>query len=184
MTARPIPVLILLAALAACGTPPPAASLPPDPGAGLADAGRGAILNTAYAFATPARLARRPADAAIAIAQAEYLAVDLDINQRWRELSPIVSEGFRQARPEWRTAAGIAQDAPPQAVIDALSSARNALLAGDAARAAAALPAALFAGGGGAALGRLAALPALPRTADAARNAENELARMSMAPDE
>lgn len=184
MNARLVPALVFLLALAACGTPPPAASLPPDPGAGLADPGRGAILNTAYAFATPAHLARRPADAALAIAQAEYLAVDLNINQRWREFSPIVPQGFQQARPEWRAAAGIAPDAPPQAVIDALSSARNALLRGDATRAAAALPAALFAGGGGAALGRLAALPALPRTADAARNAENELARMSMAPDE
>lgn len=184
MKARLIPALILLSTLTACGTPPPGASLPPDSGAGLADPGRGAILNTAYAFATPAHLAQRPADAALAIAQAEYLAVDLDINQRWREFSPIVSEGFQQARLEWRAAAGIAPDAPPQAVINALSSARNALLTGDATRAAAALPTALFAGGGSAALGRLSTLPALPRTADAARSAENELARMSMAPDE
>ncbi|MBR0669378.1 hypothetical protein GXW71_33825, partial [Roseomonas hellenica] len=44
----------------------------------------------------------------------------------------------------------------------------------------AALPAPLFRDGGNAVLGRLAALPALPRTASAARGAENELARMQL----
>lgn len=172
-----IGALLLALAVAACAAPPPGAVLP-ETGLGFGDPGRGAIGNTAYAFAVPANLAQQPAEAALAIAQAEYLAVDLTANQRWREFSPIVPMGFEQARPEWRAAIGIAPDAPPQPVIDALFAARDALLRGDATRAAAALPAPLFRDGGHAALARLAALPALPRTASAARSAEGELARM------
>lgn len=171
--------LFLALSVAACATaPPPPVAVLPETGLGFGDPGRGAIGNTAYAFAAPATLAQRPAEAALAIAQAEYLAVDLTANQRWREFSPIVPMAFQQARPEWRAAVGVAPDAPPQPVIDALFAARDALQRGDAARAATALPAPLFRDGGHAALARLAALPALPQTASAARGAENELARM------
>ncbi|HEY4252640.1 MAG TPA: hypothetical protein VGM87_15620 [Roseomonas sp.] len=175
-----IAAALLALSAAACALPPQQASvaLPPDPALGLADPGRGAILNASYAFATRSRLAGRPADAAIALAQAEFLAVDLETNQRWREFSPVVPLGFQGARAEWRAAAGIAADAQPQAVINALTTARAWLVGGDAARAAAALPAPLFQGGGNAALARLAALPALPRTADAARSAETALMEM------
>lgn len=172
-----IAALFLALSIAGCAPPRPVAMLP-DTGLGFGDPGRGAIGNTAYAFATPATLAQHPAEAALAIAQAEYLAIDLIANQRWREFSPIVPMAFEQARPEWRAAVGIAPDAPPQPVIDALFAARDALQRGDAARAAAALPAPLFRDGGNAALARLATLPALPRTASATRSAENELARM------
>ncbi|MBR0647809.1 hypothetical protein, partial [Plastoroseomonas hellenica] len=122
---------LLVVSIAACTAPPPEATLPETIGFG--DPGRGAIANTAYAFATPATLAQHPAEAALAIAQAEYLAVDLIANQRWREFSPIVPMAFQQARPEWRAAIGIAPDAPPQPVIDALFAARDALQRGDAA---------------------------------------------------
>lgn len=168
---------LLALTLGACGTVPPYVALPPDVGLGLADPTRNAILNTAYAFATPGRLAREPADAALAVAQAEYLAVELSYGQRWREFSPIVPMAFEHARAEWRSAVGIAPDAQPQPVIDALFTARYALQRGEAARAAAALPAPLFQGGGEATLARLSALPALPATANAARGAESELWR-------
>jgi hypothetical protein len=181
---RKLAALAATAWLAACTMPLPDVALPPVAGSGLADPGRGAILNTSYAFATAGRLAGRPADAAIAIAQAEFLTVDLVANQRWREYAPNVALGFRQARPEWRAAAGIAPEAPPQPVIDALFGAAAALGRGDANAAAAALPALLFQDGGAASLARLAALPALPLTATIARQAENELNRVQMQPDE
>lgn len=168
---------LLALALGACGTVPPPAALPPDVGLGLADPTRNAIFNTAYAFATPANLAQQPADAALAVAQAEYLAVELSYGPRWREFSPIVPMAFERARAEWRGALGIQANALPQPVINALFAARYALQQGDAARAAAALPAPLFQGGGEATLARLAALPPLPQTASAARGAESELMR-------
>lgn len=174
---------LLALTLGACvaaqqGTAPqPTAALPPEVGLGLADPARNAILNTSYAFAARANLAQQPADAALAVAQAEYLAVELPTGPRWREFSPIVPMAFERARAEWRGAVGIAPNAQPQPVINALFAARHALQAGDVARAAAALPAPLFQDGGQATLARLAALPALPLTANAARGAENELMR-------
>ncbi len=168
---------LLALALGACGTVPPSAALPPDVGAGFADPTRNAIFNTSFAFRTPATLARQPADAALAVAQAEYLAVELPYGARWREFSPIVPMAFERARPEWRGALGIAADAEPQPVINALFAARYALQQGDMARATAALQAPLFLGGGEATLARLSTLPTLPMTAAAARGAEDELLR-------
>jgi hypothetical protein len=170
---------LLAVALGACAPLPPQdqAALPADVGLGIADPGRNAILNTAFVFSSASNLAGQPADAALAIAQAEFLAVDLNVNQRWREFSPLVQMAFTRARTEWRGAIGIQPDALPQAVINALFSARYALQQGDGARAAASLPAPLFQGGGQATLARLAALPPLPQTASAARSAEGELMR-------
>ena len=68
----------VLAALAAACTPGPNysprdwVSLPPDAVVGAGDPTRSAILNTAYAFGTPASLAGRPAEAAVAGAQLDY----------------------------------------------------------------------------------------------------------------
>ncbi|MBR0664465.1 hypothetical protein GXW71_08870 [Roseomonas hellenica] len=185
MKARIVLPVLVMSLVAACATlPSENATLPEAAVQGLGDSGRYAILNTSYAFATPANLAQRPVDSALAIAQAEYLAVDLTSNQRWREFSPIIAQGFLQARSEWRAAAGIAQDAPPQPVIGALFVARDGMLRGDTGGAAGALSAPIFVGGGEATLRRLSSLPYLPRTAAAARGAENELTRMQMAPDE
>jgi len=159
--------------------PPPEARLPEASGAAvLLDPARQAIFHTASVFASPARLAGRPAEAAQAISEAEFLAVELRHNSRWTELSPLVSMGFEQARPEWRAALGIAPDAPPQAVIDALTRVRLAYARQDEAAAAAALAPPLFTPGGQAALARLSALPPLPRTARAASMAEQELWRI------
>lgn len=169
--------VILVLALGACGTPPPPASLPADAAWNFADPTRTAIFNTAYVFATPARLAQDPADAGLAIAQAEHVAVALRHDQRFIDFAPTPQLLFEIARPEWRAALGIADAAPPQAVIDALFSARRALLANDPAAAAAALRTPIFAEGGDAALTRLANLPPLPRTAAAAAAAASELQR-------
>lgn len=164
-------------ALGACGTLPPAAELPGDASWVFLDPTRTAINNTAFAFASPARLAGDPADAALAIAQAEHVAVALRHDQRYIDFSPTPQLLFEMARPEWRAALGVPERVPPQVVIDALFRARRALQANDRTAAAAALPAPVFADGGAVALGRLANLPPLPRTAAAAAAAAGELNR-------
>jgi hypothetical protein len=171
--------LLALAALAACNRPsPPVAVLPPDAQNPLGDPARQAIIHAAYAFAEPQRLAGRPAEAAQAISEAEFLAIDLSTNQRWTEMLPLVQVAFLQARPEWRQALGIDAAAEPQAVIDAMTRLRMAIGAQDEAAAASALRPPLVSPGGAPALARLAALPALPRTAWAAARAQNELWRI------
>jgi hypothetical protein len=168
-----------IGALAACQRPPPpVVALPRDPDNPLADLARQGILHTAHVFADPQRLAGRPAEAAQAISEAEFLAIDLSTNQRWTEMVPLVQVAFLQARPEWRGALGIAPEAQPQAVIDAMTRVRLGLGAGDAAAAAAALAPPLIAPGGAPSFARLSALPPLPQTAWAAARAQDELWRI------
>ncbi len=168
----------LPALLAGCATTPvPRAELPFDPELGFADPARQAIIHTAYAFAVPASLAGRPWEAAEAISQAEFLAVELTYGPRWIEMT-LAPGAFAQARPEWRAALGIDQAATPQAVIDALTAVRNAYGAPNPAAAATALRPPLFTPGGEATLGILSNLPPLPRTAWAAILAQREMWRI------
>lgn len=178
---RPAWALAALLALGACGgavTPP--VMLPPEATAGFTDPARQAIINTAYGFGHPAELGGRPADAAALIGQAEFLTVELVTGQRWIGFAPRVAQGFDAARQEWRQALGIAPEAPPQAVVNALFAARGALLAGDRRTAAAALAPPTFPGGGEGAVQRLAALPPLPLAARAAAEAESEIWREAL----
>lgn len=158
--------------------------LPQDPQHGFADPGRQAILNTAAVFAAPSSLAGRPAEAALALAQAEFLAVDLGADARWVSFSPIAATQYADARAEWRAATGIAPGAAPQPVVDGLLAARGALQQGDRSGAERALTAPAFPGGGAATLARLAALPGLPRTAIAASAAQRELLRTTLEPED
>jgi len=168
----------LPALLAGCSAAPvPIARLPYDPSLGFADPARQAIIHTAAAFAAPDTLAGRPWEAAEAISQAEFLAVELRYAPRWIEMMA-APQAFIAARPEWRAALGIDQDAPPQAVIDALTGVRLAFGAENPAAAAAALPQPLFARGGEATLRGLSALPPLPGTAWAASLALREMWRI------
>jgi hypothetical protein len=170
-----------LGLLAGCANlpPPPTATLPDRTGGGaILDPARQAIFHTASAFASATPMAGRPAEAAQAISEAEFLAVELRHNSRWTGMSPLAVMAFEQARPEWRGALGIAADAPAQAVIDAMTRVRAAYGGQDLAAAAGALAPPLVTPGGQAALARLAALPPLPRTARAASLAESELWRM------
>ncbi len=168
-----------LGMLAACNRPPPPlVALPTDPNNPFADLSRQGILHTAHVFSDPQRLAGRPAEAAQAIAEAEFLAIDLSTNQRWTEMLPLVQVAFLQARPEWRGALGIAADAEPQAVIDAMTRLRMGIGAGNQTAAAAALAPPLVTPGGAQSFARLSALPPLPRTAWAATRAQNELWRI------
>src|SRR4051794_12810827 len=142
MTKAFLPLAILLS-LGACGPQPPQlyASLPPDAAIGAGDPLRAAAASTSVAFSSPQPLAGRPADAARAVAQMEYLAVQMPNNPRFPGLSPTAGSQFAAARREWRGALGIPAEQPPQAVIESLYAASRALQVGRKDAAAAALPA-------------------------------------------
>jgi hypothetical protein len=173
-----LPLAILLG-LGACGPQPiPVyASLPPDAILGAGDPLRSAVANTSVAFSSPQGLAGRPAEAAQAVAQMEFLAVQIPDNPRYPGISPTVAGQFERARREWRATLGIPEDQLPQAVIDALYAASRAIRAGRMDAAAAALPASIFPQGGQTALLRLASLPSLPQTNQAAVAASETLQR-------
>lgn len=159
--------------LGACALPalPPSASLPQDATAGAGDPLRSAAATTSMAFSDQATLAGRPAQAARAVAQMEYLAVEMPADPRLVSLSSTVLGGLETAKVEWRTALGIPATAPAQPVINSLYAAARALGSGQPEAAAAALPVAIFPRGGQATLTRLAALPPLPATNRAAVSA-------------
>ncbi|MDJ0390753.1 hypothetical protein QMO56_21790 [Roseomonas sp. E05] len=169
--------LLMLGGCAGGLPPPPAVRLPPDAVEGAGDPTRGAILSTAYAFGTPSSLAGRPAEAARAVANYEYLTVEIPTGPRWVGFSPLVGVELRRGLAEIRNVVGIAPGAPPQAVVDALYAAARALRAGDAAAARQILAPPLFPAGGEAMLARLANLPRLPQASFAASLAANELNR-------
>lgn len=156
--------------------PQPSASLPYDAVVGAGDPLRMAVTNTANAFSSPDRLAGQPARAARAVAQMEYLAVEMPDNPRLGAMAPPRGQ-FELARREWREVLGIPAELPPQPVIDALYASARALNAGQSEAAAAALPASAFPQGGAATLARLASLPALPLTNRAAVAANDALRR-------
>jgi hypothetical protein len=161
---RRIATLAVLLPLMGCaGTPAPQASLPADAVVGAGDPTRAAIIGTAYAFASPATMAGRPDAAARAAAQVEYLATEIPDGPRWAGYDPLVGQELLAARDELRLALGVAPDAPPQAVVNALYNASRALRSGDQAAAMLALPGPMF-HDGSATLVRLGSLPPLPRT--------------------
>ncbi|WP_237217864.1 hypothetical protein, partial [Falsiroseomonas oryziterrae] len=125
---RALPILLLLAA---CAALPPAQPLPPVHTTGASDPTRQAVLAASWAFGTPGRLAGRPAEAARAAGQVEYLAAALPQDQRWIGARPTVFPALRDARVELRDALGIRQDAPDEAVGRALLDAGSALDAGN-----------------------------------------------------
>jgi hypothetical protein len=170
-------VLLALPALAACAGLPPVetASLPAGFVEGAGDPTRAAALHAGSVFGEPARLAGQPGTAARAIAEMEYLAVELPSSPVARNPIPTLLPQMQAARREWRGAIGVAADAPPQRVINGLLAASRALEEGrqDALRAA--LSPEVFTAGAEGTLARLSALPPLPRTAAAAAAAERSL---------
>lgn len=157
------------------GDPSDYASLPPDAIIGAGDPVRSAVVNVTTAFSDPAVLRNRPADAARAIAQMEYLTVELNHGARWSGVTTFSPLSAR-ARAEWRGVLGIAPDAQPQAVIDSLYGAARAMSYGQRDQAAAVLSPPLFREGA-ATLTRLASLPPLPATNAAAAEAANTVRR-------
>ncbi len=174
------PALLTVLALAGCapaGPPGPTATLPPDAVQGAGDPTRAAIIGAAYVFGSPGSVAGRPAEAARAVAQYEYLTVEIPTGPRWIGFSPLAGVQLVKGRDEVRGAIGISPAAPPQAVIDALYTASRALRAGDGPAAERILAAPLFQPGGTAMLQRLAALPLLPQANVATSLTASELDR-------
>jgi hypothetical protein len=124
-------LLLLLAASCAPGLLLPSVSLPPGAVQGAGDPTRAAIITTANVFAAPGSIVGQPVLAARAVAQLEYLAIEIPTGPRWRGFSPKVSLELERAQPELRAALGIDPAAPPQAVIDSLYAVSRALTAGD-----------------------------------------------------
>ena len=174
-------VLVVLA-LAACGPLPPrqqpvslpASALPE----GAGDPARGAIFSASYVFGQPAAIAGDPAAGAEAIARLEWLAVELDTDQRWIGMNPLVVPLMAQGRAEARYAFAIPPAVPPQRVMDVFYGSAVALRAGDQAAAVALLSP--LVGGEKVAplLDQLAAFPYLPRAAFALAQARMGMAQM------
>jgi hypothetical protein len=166
------------------GLPALAAACASDPAAdylfGVGDPVRGTALHAPWMLSDTAQYAGRPAEAARALVQLEFLAHTLATSPRYApEVRPTVLFQLRAARAEAREAVGIAPDAPPEAVMDRLRAAADALEAGSPARAEAALDAPrIFALGPRATLARLGALPPLLRTREAAGAVAAELDRL------
>ena len=115
--------VLLCACLAACALekpPPSTAELPPGFYGAWVDNDIGAINEAAYALGSPARTRGDPIEALRAAIAVEYLGGELTRAPRWYRLSPITQMNMLQARTEMRNVLGIRQDAPSQAVVNAL----------------------------------------------------------------
>lgn len=175
-------VLLLLPALAACGTAP----LRQDPvqlpetarDTGITDPTRSAILSASYVFGQPSSIAGDAAAGAEALARLEFLAVELDVGPRWIGMDPLVPPLLAQGRAEARAAFGLDPAAAPQRAMDALYGAAAALRAGDRPRAVQALAPLTSADRAEAALTRMAAFPYLPRASQALAQARIGMHRM------
>ncbi|WP_372624062.1 hypothetical protein [Falsiroseomonas sp.] len=179
-TASLAPALLALLALGACGPmppPQPSVALPASASRGAGDPLRGAILASSYVFGQPASVAGNPAAAAEALAQLEYLAVELSAPPGSFDMDPLVAPMLEQGRAEARNAFGFTPSVPPQRAIDALYATASALRAGDQAAARAAITPLAGPGQADAALQRLAALPYLPAAASGTARAQESLSR-------
>jgi hypothetical protein len=177
---RPPPTtLLLLLALGACAAPPPpqaSVALPVNARIeGAGDPLRGAVLTSSYVFGQPASVAGNPAAAAEALAQLEYLTTELASGPRAVDFDALVVPMLAQGRAEARAAFGFSPAAPPQAAVNALYNAAEALRVNDRARAGAALVPLTGPDRVEATLDRLAALPYLPAAAAATARARNSM---------
>ncbi len=167
-------MLALLLALAGCADDPSANYL-----GGFGDPVRGAALYAPRNLGDTGRWAGRPAEAAVAAEQLEFLTSELATNPRYApEINPAVLQSLQTARMEMRGYLGIAPAADPGVVIAALRRASEALRAGSRASAEAALATVTFTAGPGGTLQRLATMPRLPRTAEAAGMVASEFDRL------
>lgn len=172
-------LLLLLAAGCAELQRPPTAPPPADLVEGAADPARAVIGAAQAAFADRGRaLEGRPEAAARAAAQLEFLAAELSRDPRFAVFPEAVRRDVALARMELRDALGVAEAVPGDRVVAALLRAARALRAGDAAAAAAALPAPVFLPGGERSVARLGTLGPLPQAAIATGNAAREEARL------
>lgn len=148
--------------------------LPRDSIDGAGDPTSAAVARATHAFGHPDTLTGHPGNAARAIADMEYLAAWLPFDPRFNQRDSLLPVRLAQARMEWRAALEIPAEQPAQPLIEALYSVWRA---GDQQAAAAALKPELFAPG---TLARLADLPPLPKTNQAAVAASRVLAEQNI----
>ncbi|WP_149541263.1 hypothetical protein [Siccirubricoccus phaeus] len=166
--------LLLPALLAGCETDPVGDYL-----LGLGDPVRGAALYAPQNLGDTSRWRGRPAEAALAVEQLEFLANELSTNARYApEINPLVQMQMDAARTEMRDFLGIAPGAPPQLVIGSMRRVHEALRAGSRAAAESMLSGPAFTAGPMVTLARLSALPRLPRVAEAAEAVAAEFGRL------
>jgi hypothetical protein len=147
---------------------------------GFGDPVRGAALHAPRNLGNTARWDGQPAQAAMAAAQLEFLAVEMRSNPRYAPaVSPTVVQQLDRGRDEMRAFLGIAPDAPPQPVITSLRQAAAALRADNRAGAEAVLnQPRIFTAGPLVTLQRLAAMPRLRQVGIAADQVANEINRL------
>lgn len=146
---------------------------------GFGDPVRGAALRAPTTLGDTSRWAGRPAEAAEAAAELEFLASEFATNPRYApEANPAVTQQLDAARREMRGFLGVAPDASPELVRAGLRRAAAALRDGSRAAAEAALSSPVFAYGPSATLGRLASMPRLPRVSEAAGGVAAEVDRL------
>lgn len=166
--------LAMLLALGGCSSDPTADYL-----FGIGDPVRGAALYAPRNLGNTSRWNGRPADAAVAVEQLEFLTYELATNPRYApEISPSVLQQLQMARAEMRGFLGIADTAAPSLVIEAMRRTAVALRGGSRAAAEAALSSPAFTAGPVVTLSRLGAMPRLPRTAEAAGAVAAEFDRL------
>jgi len=146
---------------------------------GVGDPVRGAALRAPRNLGDTSRWAGRPAEAALAAEQLEFLTSELATSPRYAPaINPAVLQALQRARAEMRAYLGIAPDAEPEVVMVALRRVGGALREASRARAEAALSSPAFTAGPQATLARLEAMPRLPRTAEAAGMVAVEINRL------
>ena len=161
---------ILLAAffaLGGCATPVPPVVLPEAVQRPTQEPMETALRGAAGTFASPGRMQGHPNEVAIAVAELEFLAVEIPAGRASRDFGSLVGPGLQAARHEVRRWLSIPEEAPPQAVIDALVFASAAPGGEGASR----LSQDFFAAGGSETWRRLAALPRLPQANSATQRA-------------
>lgn len=149
---------------------------------GAGDPAVAAVGVTAYVFGQPRVVAGRPADAADAVAQLEWITVELATDQRWIGLRALVVPNLRIGRAEVRQAFGIPADTTPTAAVEAFDAVAQSLRGFDVTGAGAALEPLTGRAGISRALDLLDGMPVFPRAAFATAEAQrgvSELARRS-----
>jgi hypothetical protein len=177
-------VLLLAAWLPACSGllgPIDAAQLPPGEFASP-DPDMEAVNYAAAAFSDQSSTYGNPAAGAEAALAVEYIAGALNTQPRWVGMDPEIKSGLLQARVSIRDTLGVAPGASSQALVNALSSARRALQAGDKAGAEAALTGPVFTFKPGKTVEILGNLPYLQPVNAVTLRAEDAASGISSAP--
>lgn len=150
MRRRLVSFAVLALAAGCTPLPPPSTetvNLPFGAIQGAGDPVRGAVLQAAYVFANPRRFVGRAGDTAQAVANLEFAAVRVPQDPRFVQQGGDLPMLLTEAKAQARQAFGISAGAHPQAVVNQLYAASQALAAGDRAGAVRALSAPDFANG-------------------------------------